>query len=683
MNWLLVVTSALLLAQVDIDPRFRPQFVPGKGADDSPKSQAVENPPAVDKAPSTIEGPGGSLDPGLDAAAAKSVPKAAPKRPAAPPPSRPGLAKVNAKPQKLRPPELLAEALSTPKEDGLEGEPLPLADALRLAGDRPMQIKATHQYWQLATAQANYHFAHRAQQQLAELIKNRPPDALARSIRAEYAARVHDAHAAVLQAQNELARLLQLPAAQAQPLAADRPHVGAYDTKFQQIFVGRLAPAELVFIDRVLPVRRKAIDLHAAAIAAAADAVEAVQEEYQSGSADIATLAAALDSLDHQRRELLSSVRRYNDAIADYALTLAPSGLSETALVPRLIRVQVASQPKPKPVSTPAQQAPGLAPGDALGTPKTFEDPQDTTEPAPADRGAERTHSVSPHERGVLRMAQFSAPAEAALGDGGLYQGIVSAAPTDRLEKLVGLLYWDRSAPGGTGTPIRLGDSLARTPASDRHETIAAYWSARQAASTYQTVADHAEQLSLLTSLALQARTQPGGPGAMLRLQAARQAALADVRERQAELMEKQFALARHVGSDVQSAWPVPSTQPRAAKLDLARLGADGLANSGPQSQRQRVDALHNSLVQQAEALVLADAHRAALMQGAEANARALDQALRAIDLQQRTTLRLLASVTEYNVAIADLVLTAVSPDASAQQLLEAMGVEQSASPGA
>ncbi len=63
-----------------------------------------------------------------------------------------GMSPVDRPHQKLRPPELLAEALTTPREGAVIGKPLTLLTALSRTADRQQQLKITQSYWRLSTA---------------------------------------------------------------------------------------------------------------------------------------------------------------------------------------------------------------------------------------------------------------------------------------------------------------------------------------------------------------------------------------------------------------------------------------------------------------------------------------------------------------------------------------------------
>ena len=69
------------------------------------------------------------------------------------------LGQVETAPRRMRPPELLADALSGPHEGRLPSKPLPLVDALGRATDREQQRQIAAAYWRLAVAQAQLHYA--------------------------------------------------------------------------------------------------------------------------------------------------------------------------------------------------------------------------------------------------------------------------------------------------------------------------------------------------------------------------------------------------------------------------------------------------------------------------------------------------------------------------------------------
>ena len=80
------------------------------------------------------------------------------------------------------------------------------------------------------------------------------------SARAAARADVVDSQLAVVQAQQELAEQMGTQSENQLALAGDRPHVGGYDTHYEEIFSGRAPPPRIQLIHRTLSLRRKAIE---------------------------------------------------------------------------------------------------------------------------------------------------------------------------------------------------------------------------------------------------------------------------------------------------------------------------------------------------------------------------------------------------------------------------------------
>jgi hypothetical protein len=293
MNFAAFAIGCWLLAQpaADADP-FKPRLVPGK----SPPA-AIESdlePPAEPAPAEPTPAAADAQPPAQEPAPPAAPPEAAPAEPAAPEASPPAAPPLETAPQekleplgdvpkqKLRPPELLAEALATPTEGGLAGQPLELVQALARSGDRSQQLRIAQAYWRLAMAQAGYHWSLDAEQRLKHYVGSETASPAVASALSAAGADVSDAELSVSQAQQELADLVGTPGGQL-PLCVDRPHVGNYNTQYQEIFGARPAPPRIRLIHRTLPIRRKAIDAHAEAIVAALDALEATGEELQGG----------------------------------------------------------------------------------------------------------------------------------------------------------------------------------------------------------------------------------------------------------------------------------------------------------------------------------------------------------------------------------------------------------------
>ena len=151
-------------------------------------------------------------------------------------------------------------------------------------------------------------------------------------------AMLREAELAAGLAQHELAAIAQFPADAPLPLPADRPHVGAYRTNYQELFAARPAPDRARLIDRTLPIRRMAIDQRAIAIQAAQDALTAAIDSYQAGQGGLANVISSSSQLIRQQRAFIETVCHYNHDIAEYAMIVAAPGATPQMLVGFMIK---------------------------------------------------------------------------------------------------------------------------------------------------------------------------------------------------------------------------------------------------------------------------------------------------------------------------------------------------------
>ncbi len=124
------------------------------------------------------------------------------------------------------------------------------------------------------------------------------------------------------------------------PLAADLPHVGTYNTSLERVYARRVPPARAYLLQKTLPLRREVVTTRAQTVWAAQDAYEAAFDAYRKRQLPLDDVLIAVDSLRTRRGQFLTAVRRYNDEIAEYALTSAPEGTSRETLVGMLIKSQ-------------------------------------------------------------------------------------------------------------------------------------------------------------------------------------------------------------------------------------------------------------------------------------------------------------------------------------------------------
>ncbi len=571
------------------------------------------------------------------------------------------LAPVNAAGHgKLRPPELLAQALEKPVEGALVGTPTTLLTALSRSNDRQQQLRITLAYWKLCTAQADYHWALDQRDRLAQCTRAHTNSAGALSARAAARADVRDAQLAVAQAQEDLVELMGAQGEPTPPLASDRPHVGDYYTLYETIFANRQPPPRIRLIHRTLPVLRQAIDAHGEAIVAAIDALDASAEHFQKSGQGLATILATMEELKRERRLFMSDVRDYNQGFAEYAFVTAQPNADSRALVEMLIL-------------TPRGVEPAGAKGSRLRGPAPPGGP-----PAEGQRPSEaEPPAAEPRER----TTQYQH--DAATEEPGLYQGLVAITDApQRVQRLSNLLHWDRNMPPDAGEPTTLGDCLRGVAPENRLAVISAYWRAREQAARYQSLTEQAELLNVLPAIANELHRDPGMAEAAVRLQAARKAARAQVFDAHVALLLAEFNLMQAAGRRMDDPWMLPSTAPQSGRY-LVNAG-------GPRSHHwsEMVRLEHGKLEERADSILQADVHRAALVnetrRGAEANATAdeiadepmrLDGALRSIRRQSVATLAFLHDLTEYNIAIAHFALAVLPPTIAADELVKKLVV--------
>jgi hypothetical protein len=548
--------------------------------------------------------------------------------------------------QKTRPPEILAGALARPAEAALSGKPVSLLAAISRTPDRQQQLRIARAYWRLSTAQAEYHWALDQREKLKHFTQSHTNSTETLSARASARADVRDAELAATQAQQELVDLLGGTASDSPPLAVDRPHVGGYNTYYEEIFANRAPPARIRLIHRMLPIRRKAIDAHGEAILAASDALEATGEEFTRTGQGLMTTLTALDQLKHERKLFMAAVRDYNLEIAEYLFAVLPPGTSDKTLVSKLILNTERAAQSPE-----SQRS-----DDRTFAPADGEAPRD-----PDTQGAESSSSAR-NRTTEFRRAEPSA-------DAALYAGLADLGDGARVEKLAGLLHWERALPTDAGQPTPLADCLRGVAPTARRALVAAYWQARECAARYQTLSEQADQLGALSSIAVHAREAQGMAEAGVRLQAIRRAVRAALLDAEASLVDAEFTLTQTAGRPLDARWLLPDSIPQSHHSQPANVPAQ----DGPQ-RAEVIDVQYAKLEDLADAVIQADAGRAAIAGESQQapsseTPQRLDHAVWAIATQTHDTLSFLSGLTEYNLSVAERALAMSPADVSAEEL--------------
>lgn len=250
--------------------------------------------------------------------------------------------------------EVLTNAISLPVEGRVAGRPITLVDVLRQVPDRAGQRRVTEEYWKLVEGLAIYHFAWDECQQLERLkpaaqpeVEPTPDEQLMSTRMAAAQARLRDAERGIVTAQYDLAGAMNLKAGQTLPLPIDAPHVGPYSTLLYEMYQakGTVPPPRAVLLDRTMPIRRSAVDARAVAVQSAVDALDAVEEAYYDGRADLKLVLSLIEELSRQRRAFFADVRAYNNEIAEYAMGVPPPPGGAVGLASMLIRPTTPTSP--------------------------------------------------------------------------------------------------------------------------------------------------------------------------------------------------------------------------------------------------------------------------------------------------------------------------------------------------
>lgn len=286
------------------------------------------------------------------------APLAAPNRKEAPATRQDATASVPTEGVRHSPPEMVAALLKLSAGSKLPGRPMTLLDVLANAHDRTQRLAITHAYWRLSAALVEYNLCFREQGQLQHLQAHAQDVSLLRTAKASSEASLGAAEVALIAAQYELAEALNMPSQETLPLPADLPHIGPYRTNFEAMAARQPVPPRTRLIDRMLPVRRKAIDVWASAVQAAEDAAQAIADAYQQGTTDLATVLEYQALLGRRQRSFMTAVGDYNHDIADYALSIVGPEITGPTLVSMLIKTTRQTPPSSAPSGSPGEPKP-------------------------------------------------------------------------------------------------------------------------------------------------------------------------------------------------------------------------------------------------------------------------------------------------------------------------------------
>lgn len=227
----------------------------------------------------------------------------------------------------------LAFALNLDHSGSITGYPIRMEQVLAASPDSGARRAAIRAYWNLVVSIADHHHALDELDRITQIAAS-ANDKLTEAAAAAAEARVAETKVIVTAAQFDLAAFTPSPATL--PIPADAPLVSEYRTEYAALFGRGPAPLAIKRLSIMLPLYKDQVLARGRATIAASEAIDK--------SGDLETFK----HLCEHRRAFLTSVRDYNDAIADYALQLTTPGMSaETVTSMLIVRSQPAADARP------------------------------------------------------------------------------------------------------------------------------------------------------------------------------------------------------------------------------------------------------------------------------------------------------------------------------------------------
>ena len=248
-------------------------------------------------------------------------------------------------PQQAMKPIDLLESLSQPPVSGrLAGEAVTLIDAVATASSRSEQTAIVAAYWQLSTAITDYYLALRESTELETSLGGiTQPGAAWQEAKRAQATRVQLARRTAELAQLELHKLMKSSAIDGLPLPVDKPHVGAYETRYEQNFAGRQTNRSRE-MHEAIPVIYDNLKHQMAQVRADQNWLDLVSRQRRPQS-DGTLLLKTHELLGLRRRQFVQTVLEYNLQIARYSELASPGRVGTQRLVAMLIERPSASIP--------------------------------------------------------------------------------------------------------------------------------------------------------------------------------------------------------------------------------------------------------------------------------------------------------------------------------------------------
>ncbi len=569
---------------------------------------------------------------------------------------------------------LLKDALERRDEDPISGQPLTLAELLSSPGDAQTRLTRLEAYWQLASAAAAYRYASADVRFYSEWC-----DQLAQPAGANTAVDSHSAIPTALrawlaaaqarQAQREAGfhasqgHLASLLASDTLFWPSDRPHTAVYHTRYESLFPDQTPPPRLTFLFHNLPLAQQAINAEAAAIVAQAEAVEAVEQAWQTGAGTIDDIGSRRAELSRQRRQLLDLVYEYNLAIAEFALSVVPAEVPGDQLAAMLVRPHDGG-PSSDHVPAAAQAARYDARAGA-GASDVIPASASELAPFPGDTA----------ELDEAPAAAWLVPADLATQP--RWGELATVEPLRRAQRLARLVSGAAAAPA-EAVLWSLEDCVAAVEPAARAALVAAYWNTVRTAARAAAAQWHAGLLSSIDPTPVLAAE----PAAASEIVAAQRSAVADALAALRELEVAQQALMNSVAQQgADRPWPATAFHGGRYGLAIESLSAAQQTDATLRAAAEQLPAWHQLVVEQAALAAEADTIRGEAFAQLATDPGSWRSALAAAARESEHLVALVEALAEYNTVIAQYALRSVPSSAPPGELTPRLVLAEQPSP--
>jgi hypothetical protein len=328
-----------------------------------------------------------------------------------------------------------------------------------------------------------------------------------------------------------------------------------------------------------------------------------------------------------------------------------------------------------RPDRTPARETPGTPPNQPT-----------LADPLPADRDGvihnEAIKDPLTDEQAIDAHAAPLRPSSPST-DVALFAALVDMPPQQQAAHLTQALH-GQNETSSDDEGITLDDLLETVP-GNRRPVIAAFWSAREHQANELTLKQALQQCEVLKYQMLEKESlEPAdasrAPGELVQLDALTSRLEADLAANQLNLRQRRWELMTLTGRPLNTPWLMPLGVPCAGSYPPATTMSPTPTQITPVTAQPTtpdsapaLNMRQQQVIAQAAALVVADQLRARTQQLYITNETTLQQALAALDAQQQASAAFLESLTLYNVAIADEVLSKSPPGTPGRQLAAAL----------